>query len=187
MSLPTMPTRRATYAALLLVSTLASSRPAGAKETLRYRWKLDGFVGALASLFVPGGGEGVLSLTPLANGNLESELLVTASERARGDFFRYGAEWQPSSGRTVRAWSDLVWRGERKTKQADVDQPGVIDIVSGIHTLRRDPPKVARRSGTRTESPPTRTRPSAARLPPPAPTPAPEPCTPAFPTVLPIR
>lgn len=138
-----MPSRAATV--FLVALSLSGARGASAEETLQYRWKLDGFVGALASLFVPSRGEGVLSLAELPNGNLKSELLVTASERAKGDFFRYGAEWQPSTGRTVRAWSDLVWRGERKSKQSEVDQPGVIDIVSGILTLRRDPPTAARR------------------------------------------
>lgn len=137
--------RRAATFVLVALSLVGARAASATEETLQYRWKLDGFVGALASIFVPSGGEGVLSLAELPNGNLKSELLVTASERAKGDFFRYGAEWQPSTGRTVRAWSDLVWRGERKSKQAEVDQPGVIDIVSGILTLRRDPPTAARR------------------------------------------
>jgi hypothetical protein len=144
-----MPRSRRFVRAALIFAVVAAARPAAAvpaaEETLRYRWKLDGFVGSLASLFVPSGGEGALSLSRLPNGHLKSELLVTASERAKGDYFRYGSEWQPASGETVRAWSDLVWRGERKSKQAEVDQPGVIDVVSGIQLLRRQPPTAARR------------------------------------------
>jgi hypothetical protein len=119
--------------------------PATAAETLRYDWHLSGFVGALASLFVPSGGEGKLSVERLPDGLLKSELLITSRESEEGDSFLYGAEWDPESGRAVRAWSEQVWRGERKSKKDKVDQEGVIDVVSGIYALRRDPPSVARR------------------------------------------
>jgi hypothetical protein len=129
----------------LALALLAAPSPAAAGETLRYRWRLDGFVGALASLFVPNDGEGLLTLAEGAGGVVRGELFVTASDSDEGEFFRYGSEWDAASGRTLRAWSDLAWRGEQKSKRAEVDEPGVIDIVSGIHALRRDPPSVPRR------------------------------------------
>jgi hypothetical protein len=76
---------------------------------------------------------------------VRGELLVTSTKSDRGDYFRYGSEWESASGRTLRAWSDLLWRGEQKSKRSEVDQAGVIDIVSGIQLLRRDPPAAARR------------------------------------------
>lgn len=133
-------------AAVLLLCSVSGPGPAHADETLRYRWKLSGFAGALASLFVPGGGEGVLSFVPLADQRIvRGELLVTSKESDKGDYFRYGSEWTAPDGPTLRAWSDLVWRGEAKSKRSDVEQPGVIDIVSGIHILRHNPPAAPRR------------------------------------------
>lgn len=131
---------------LLLVAAVLLAAPAAAndEERLAYRWELDGFLGALAGLFVPSGGEGSLTRERLPNGNWKSELLITSSEAKRADFFRYGAELEPESLTTVRAWQSSHWRGESRSKEAKVEQAGVIDIVSGIQALRRDPPRAPR-------------------------------------------
>ena len=41
---------------------------------------------------------------------------------------------------TVRAWSSQLWRGEHKSKQAEIGETGIIDVATAIHALRRDPP-----------------------------------------------
>lgn len=137
-------TRGRTSLALMLVATLAGTAPAPAAsprdETLRYRWRLDGLLGAIAGLFVPSGGDGELTLDRLPGGNFQSELTITAPAEAGGDYFRYGAEWEPASGTTVRAWSSQLWRGEHKSKRAEIDDAGIIDVATAIHALRRDPP-----------------------------------------------
>jgi hypothetical protein len=117
---------------------------AAGEERLDYRWQLDGFLGALAGLFVPSEGEGQLTRERLPNGNWKSELLITSSESKGGEYFRYGAEVTPEDLSTVRAWSSSLWRGEERSKEAKVEQSGVIDIVSGIQALRRDPPEAPR-------------------------------------------
>jgi hypothetical protein len=129
----------------LLLAALAAPPPARAQasprdETLRYRWRLDGLLGAIAGLFVPSGGDGELTLDRLPGGNLRSELTITAPADAGGDYFRYGAEWEPASGTTVRAWSSQLWRGEHKSKRAEIGDAGIIDVATAIHALRRDPP-----------------------------------------------
>ncbi len=129
----------------ILLVLFAGAGAARADETLYYHWHLEGFLGALASLFFPAGGEGELSLHAKPDGRLESELLVTSREAKSGEYFRYGAEWEPATGRAVRAWSSYRWRGEEKARKSKVDQVGVVDIVSAIYVLRNDPPKVARR------------------------------------------
>ena len=134
------------FFALLLVAGLAAAPAVAADddEQLRYHWRLDGFLGALAGLFVPSDGEGSLTRETLPNGNWKSELLITSAESRTDDFFRYGAELEPARLTTVRAWSSSLWRGESRSKEAAVEQSGVIDIVSGIQVLRRDPPRVPR-------------------------------------------
>ena len=117
----------------------------GAAESFRYSWKLDGFLGAIASLFVPSHGEGLLTIDPQAGGLVRSELLVTSRQTRSEEFFRYGAEWDPESHRTLRAWSDQLWRGEKKTKQVEIENFGVIDVVSGILAIRHEPPTAPRR------------------------------------------
>lgn len=126
---------------------LLAAVPARAEgdETLVYRWRLDGLVGALAGLFMPNDGEGLLTLRHLPEGRLRSELTVTAERRSAGDFFVYGAEWDPGTGTTVAAWSSQRWRGKEKNRRAEVGQTGVIDVASAVHVLRRDPPTTARR------------------------------------------
>jgi hypothetical protein len=137
-------TRRCRVLPLLLLAALtAPGAAAGGSprdETLRYRWRLDGLLGAIAGLFVPSGGDGELTLNRLPGGNLRSELTITAPADAGGDYFRYGAEWEPASGRTVRAWSSQLWRGEHKSKRSEIDDAGIIDVATAIHGLRRDPP-----------------------------------------------
>lgn len=129
----------------LAVALLLFARGAWADETIRYEWKLEGFLGAVASLFVPGGGQGALSIREMGGGVERGELLITSTESAAGDFFRYGSEWNRGSGRTERAWSELLWRGEKKSKSAEVGQEGVIDVVSAIQMLRRSLPSTPRR------------------------------------------
>jgi len=109
-------------------------------ETLHYHWRVKGLLRGLASLFFPSDGEGMLSLKRLADGHEVTELLLTSHGAGADDFFRYGAELDPATGITVRAWSSYRWNGETKSKAADIGQQGVIDIASGIVTLRHDPP-----------------------------------------------
>jgi hypothetical protein len=87
----------------------------------------------------------VPSLAEVAPGVLRSELEVTSSEARRGEFFRYGAEWRKPDGPTLRAWSEQLWRGEKKSKHAELGNAGVIDIVSGIAMLRRRLPESQQR------------------------------------------
>ncbi len=142
------PARLVLLAVLLTVPSATLLAPARAAspaedETLRYRWRLDGFLGALAGIFVPNDGDGELTVRHQPGGRLRSELTITAPERS--DFFRYGAEWEPSTGTTVSAWSSQLWRGEPKSKQAEIGQTGVIDVATAVHALRRAPPSAPRR------------------------------------------
>jgi len=130
---------------VVLVALLVSGSPASADEEFHYRWRLTGFIGRLASLFVPSEGEGRLTIVPQPDGSERCELLVTSGESDEGEYFRYGSEWRPTDRRTVRAWSDLYWRGETKSKRAELDQERVVDIVSAIQLLRLDPPSAPSR------------------------------------------
>jgi hypothetical protein len=131
--------------ALALASPVAATGELGESERIAYRWKLQGFLGAVAGLFMPRGGEGSLSLSTTAPGRIASELFITAKASAGGQFFRYGSEWDVATGRTLRAWQSSFWRGERRSKESKVEAEGVIDIVSAIQVLRRDPPASPRR------------------------------------------
>lgn len=135
---------------LLLASALPAraadpelpAAPAG--EVLEYRWRLEGLLSGIAGLFLPRQGGATLSQTPLASGNQISELHLVAEETEDGEHFRYGAELDPESGVTVRAWSSYRWRGETRQRESEVGQAGVVDIASAIQALRRDPPEHTR-------------------------------------------
>lgn len=135
---------------LLVLAALATAAaaPAGATEPVseeyRYRWHLGSFFGVVAGLFFPSHGDGVLTVKPAEGGRLTSELLITSEESRKGEYFRYGSELDPASGLAVRAWSSYKWRGEEKEKRAEIDGDGVVDVVSGIWAIRRDPPVLPR-------------------------------------------
>jgi len=125
-----------------LALTLASGVAANPEqETFQYRWRLTNFLGALAGLFFPSNGEGVLQFQTTEKGTLISELQITSKKSEDGEFWLYGAEVAPLEKRVIRAWSSYRFRGKDKNKKAEVNEEGVIDIASGIQSIRLAPPK----------------------------------------------
>lgn len=114
-------------------------------EDFRYHWELSNFIGRLASVFLPGQGDGSLTFKIQPNGRLRSELTITSPDSQSGDYFRYGSEVDAETLKPVRAWSSYHWRGETKSKDESVDRAGVLDIAAGIYSIRRDPPRTPRR------------------------------------------
>ncbi|HYG61156.1 MAG TPA: DUF3108 domain-containing protein [Thermoanaerobaculia bacterium] len=131
------------------LSALLAAAPVAAQaekrnEEFRYRWQLKNFVGAVAGLFLPNQGEGSLTFTR-NNGHLTSELLITSKQSKQGEFFRYGSEIDTRTLQPIRAWSAYQWRGETKSKSDPIDREGVLDVASGIYSIRQDPPAKPRR------------------------------------------
>lgn len=114
------------------------------REVLRYEWDLGGFLGTVASLFIPGKGEGTLETRLLADGSLVSELRVTSPASRAEEFWLYGAELEPEGPTTLRVWSAYRFRGKEKEQSQDLDEGDVVDVASGIYQLRRSPPDEAR-------------------------------------------
>lgn len=131
--------------ALLTAALLALPAQAAAptREEFRYRWKLSNLVGAVAGMFLPSEGDGSLTFET-AEGRLRSELLITSPASRKGDYFRYGAEVEAEKLQPIRAWSSYSWRGEQKSRSEEVRDKGVLDIASGIYSIRRDLPKAER-------------------------------------------
>lgn len=132
-----------TLAGVLALPGTAVAAPAP-DEAFHYRWSLRNFVGVIAGLFLPRQGDGELTSKLQANGHLTSELTITSNGH-EGEYWRYGAEIDPEHLQPIRAWSSYVWHGKTKSKKSDIDQHGVLDIVSGIYSIRRDPPTKSRR------------------------------------------
>lgn len=130
--------------AALLATAPARGQVKPVDEEFRYRWQLRNFIGTVAGLFLPNHGEGELTFRR-NNGRLTSELLITSSASRQGEYFRYGSEMDIRTQQPIRAWSAYVWRGESKTKSAPIEQDGVLDIASGIYSIRQDPPDKPRR------------------------------------------
>jgi hypothetical protein len=134
---------RRVFASALVGAFLVASAGATEIETLHYRWNLGGFFGTMARLFLPGHGDGTLTTSRAEGAPIEVQLDITAPEAA-GEFWRYGAEIDPTDGRTLRAWSDYRFRGRTDAKESILDEAEMIDIASGIMLLRRDPPEEPR-------------------------------------------
>lgn len=110
-------------------------------EVFHFEWKLGGFLGVLAGLFVPDDGDAQLSFVPVPDkGAVAIQLLVTADGH-EGEYFLYGAEVDQESGSTVAVWSSQVFRDERKDKEQDITEGDIIDFASVIYHMRRDPPR----------------------------------------------
>lgn len=127
------------------LAALPSSGAAPVAEEFHYRWTLGNFLGTIASLFLPHQGVGELTFQPQKSGRLRAELVITSPASHEGEYWRYGAEVDPKTQQTVRAWSSYLWRGEQKSKSEDIADNGVLDVVSGIYSIRRDPPAKPRR------------------------------------------
>lgn len=127
-------------AALLVGGAVQATEPVS--EEYRYRWHLGSLLGKVAGLFLPSHGDGVLRVTPGDDGRMTSELVITSEESRAGEYWRYGSEMDAETGLAVRAWSSYKWRGEEKSKEAEIDSDdGVRDVVSGIWSIRRNPPE----------------------------------------------
>lgn len=144
------PSSRKTTIALALSALLLPVAGRGQEarpldEQFRYRWTLSNFVGTLAGLFLPRQGEGELTFKTQQDGDLRSELVITSKAGRQGEYWRYGSVIDPERLQPVRAWSSYLWRGKSKSRSSEIEEQGVMDVVSGIYSIRRDPPEKTRR------------------------------------------
>lgn len=131
--------------ALLVAGATAIAQPRGQNEEFQYRWQLGNFLGSLAGLFLPNHGDGALTFKPVGDGHLRSELTITSNAAKQGEYFTYGSEVDARTLRPIKAWSSYSWRGKSNSKEEPIEQTGVLDIASGIYSIRQDPPAKTRR------------------------------------------
>lgn len=146
----TLPIRQIAVVVLLLLTAFAGSLPAVAgeltlePEELHYRWNLGRFLGRIAGIFLPSEGDGVMTLERNGGGYV-AELLITSEHSRKDEFWRYGSRIDPADGHAVEAWSSYRWRGETDSERESLTKQDVMDIVSGIYAIRREPPTSSRR------------------------------------------
>jgi len=120
---------------------LAASRGG---EVLHLRWKLSGFLGFMAGLFVPNHGDALLTFVPTPENRVEIGVLVTTPKR-EGDYFAYGAEIDENSGATSTVWSSYAYGDSDRDREQQIEMADVIDYASAIYHLRWNPPKTTTR------------------------------------------
>lgn len=108
-------------------------------EVYHMEWKLGGFLGALAGLFVPSSGDALLTFVPADEKRQEVQVLITAPKR-EGEYFVYGAAIDEQTESTREVWSSYVFRDSGRHREQQVEQENVIDFASAIYHLRRKPP-----------------------------------------------
>jgi len=156
MAMRTLPhwfTRSLAVAGWMLVSAAVAgadgptvAAPSGqppAVEVLQYTWRLGGFGGRLAAIFLPGKGNGTLTTGLEPDGKVRSELLITSPDSDEGEFWRYGAEIDPTTHATLHAWSSYRFRGRSNGKDLPVASAGLVDVSAAIYMLRQAPPREA--------------------------------------------
>jgi hypothetical protein len=109
-------------------------------EIVRMRWKLGGFLGFVAGLFVPSSGDALLTFVPNGAERQEIQLLITTPGR-QGEYFLYGAEIDPGSTTTTAVWSSYVFKDRKREREQRIEQKDVIDFASAIYHLRNSPPR----------------------------------------------
>lgn len=142
---------RVVLAALAVSLSLLTPAAAGTAENgvprdeeLHYDWRLGGFLGTVAGLFLPSSGEGVMSVEPVGDGMLATELMITSPESEAGEHWRYGSKISRDSGYALEAWNSYRWRDKNEQERVRIDDPEALDIVSGIYRIRRELPPAAR-------------------------------------------
>ena len=110
--------------------------PPAEGERFVYRWELKKLGALLGGILLPGHGQGLLTLEPRGEDRLLTELLITSPQSDAGEYYRYGSEIDSSDFRTLEAWTSYLWRGEEKSRRAEIEEEGVIDVASGIHKIR---------------------------------------------------
>jgi len=108
-------------------------------EVLHLRWKLSGFLGLVAGLFVPNSGDALLTFVPASENRVEIGVLVTTPKRD-GEYFVYGAEIDEESGATSNVWSSYAYSDSARNREQQIDVTNVIDYASAIYHLRWNPP-----------------------------------------------
>ena len=108
-------------------------------EVYHMHWKLGGFLGALAGLFVPSSGDALLTFVPADDQRYEVQVLITAPKRD-GEYFVYGAAIDEETKTTREVWSSYVFRDSGRQREQQIEQEDVIDFASAIYHLRRKPP-----------------------------------------------
>jgi len=108
-------------------------------ELVRMHWKLGGFLGSIAGLFLPSAGDTLLTFTPDADGHTLVQLLITAPKRD-GEYYLYGAEIDEEHGATTAVWNTYAYRKKRKESEQEIEQADVTDFASGLYHLRWNPP-----------------------------------------------
>ncbi len=132
-------------------ATASETAPAGEEEVLEYRWKLQGLVGIVARIFLPGRGDGTLTTRTGLDGRVTSELEITSKQSESGEHWIYGSVIEPAPAgppalpTTLEAWNTSRFRGRDKEKRADLRGEDTIDVPSGIYLLRKSPPEKTRR------------------------------------------
>jgi len=108
-------------------------------EVLEFEWQLRGFLGAIASLFVPSRGDAVLTFVPDSGDVMEVQMLVTSPDR-EGAYFLYGAAMGERDGHTSAIWSSYEFNDRRRDREQDISEPDVIDFASAMYLVRKYPP-----------------------------------------------
>lgn len=109
-------------------------------DVFPFRWKIGGFLGLLAGLFVPNSGDALMTITVNEEDRTVIEVLITAPNR-EGEHFLYGSEIDRATGATSSVWSSQSFRGKRKDKEQEIRDPTVISYATAILRLRWNPPE----------------------------------------------
>jgi hypothetical protein len=116
----------------------ARAASAAGGEAVRMHWKLGGFLGPLAGLFVPSRGEATLTFVPSGE-ETEITLLVTSSKR-EGEYLLYGASVAEATGAVRSVWSSQKIRDKMKQREQVIERTDLVDYASVIYRLRWRPP-----------------------------------------------
>lgn len=117
-------------------------------EVLVYRWRIEGVQRFLARLFdlVPTKGDGYLTTRVDSEGRLMHEFKATSEQAGASDHWTYQTLVDPEAAKTLRVQETYRYRNKRREKTFELQQRQVIDVLSGLHLLRRSPAEELQRT-----------------------------------------
>jgi hypothetical protein len=133
-------------ATLFVVAWPAAATSAGGEvarepEVLHFRWRLEGVQGFVARVLgvVPTSGEALMTLGTDAQGRLEVRFTATSEKAGDDDHWTYETLVELPEWRTLRVRETYKFRQKNREKDFDLAEREVIDVLSGLQQLRRQP------------------------------------------------
>lgn len=111
-------------------------------EELHYRWRLEGVSGLLSRLFglLPTTGDALMALRVESDDRLAVAFTATSDKAAEDEYWRYETAVDSGAWHSLSVRETLHYGKKDKSKSFELEEYGVLDVLSGLQLMRYSPP-----------------------------------------------